>query len=86
MERDARRMRGERPFQFAQVRDGTATTEVIAFIETAGGLVEVIFAGLELCRRPPARAVPAGETESDGYALARTASVRRPAADSIIST
>ena len=39
MDRDARRMRGERPFQFAQVRDGIGVPEVIAFIETAGGLV-----------------------------------------------
>jgi urease accessory protein len=39
MERDARRMRGERPFQFAQVRDGVGVPEIVAFIETAGGLV-----------------------------------------------
>ena len=39
MDRDARRMRGERPFQFAQVRDGVGVPEIVAFIETAGGLV-----------------------------------------------
>jgi urease accessory protein len=38
MDRDARRMRGDRPFQFAQVRDGIGVPEVVAFIETAGGL------------------------------------------------
>jgi urease accessory protein len=38
MDRDSRRMRGARPFQFAQVRDGIGVPEVIAFIETAGGL------------------------------------------------
>ena len=39
MERDARAMRGERPFQFAQVRDGVGVPEIVAFIESAGGLV-----------------------------------------------
>ena len=39
MDRDSRRMRGERPFQFASIRDGVGVPEVIAFIETAGGLV-----------------------------------------------
>ncbi len=39
MDRDSRRMRCERPFQFAQVRDGLGVPEIIAFIETAGGLV-----------------------------------------------
>ena len=31
-------MRGDRPFQFAQVRDGVGVPEVVAFIERAGGL------------------------------------------------
>jgi urease accessory protein len=31
-------MRGERPFQFAQVKHGQGVDEVIAFIEKAGGL------------------------------------------------
>lgn len=39
MERDSLRMRGSRPFQFAQVRNGVGIPEIIAFIETAGGLV-----------------------------------------------
>jgi urease accessory protein len=38
MDRDARRMRGERPFVFANVRAGTGVAEVAAFIETEGGL------------------------------------------------
>ena len=38
MDRDARAMRGDRPFQFAQVRNGVGP-EIVAFIETAGGLV-----------------------------------------------
>jgi urease accessory protein len=38
MERDSRRMRGERPFQFCNIRDGVGVPEVIAFIETSGGL------------------------------------------------
>ncbi len=38
MDRDARRMRGDRPFVFARVRDGVGVPEVIAFIEAAGGL------------------------------------------------
>ncbi len=39
MDRDARRMRGARPFRFAQVRDGVGMPEIVGFIETAGGLV-----------------------------------------------
>jgi urease accessory protein len=38
MDRDARRMRGERPFVFANVRAGTGVAEVVRFIETEGGL------------------------------------------------
>jgi urease accessory protein len=38
MDRDARRMRGERPFVFTNVRDGKGVPEVVAFIEKAGGL------------------------------------------------
>lgn len=41
MERDARRMRGERPFVFANVRAGLGVAEVAAFIETKGGLAVV---------------------------------------------
>ena len=38
MDRDARKMRGERPFVFANVRAGTAVGEIAGFIETVGGL------------------------------------------------
>ena len=38
MDRDSRRMRGDRPFQFAQTRNGVGLPEIVAFIETAGGL------------------------------------------------
>ena len=39
MERDARRMRGDKPFIFTNMRDGTGVDVVVRFIETAGGLV-----------------------------------------------
>ena len=39
MDRDARRMRGERPFVFACVKAGRGVAEVCRFIETAGGLL-----------------------------------------------
>jgi urease accessory protein len=38
MERDARRMRGPRPFVFSNLRVGTGLDEIVAFIETKGGL------------------------------------------------
>jgi urease accessory protein len=38
MERDARRMRGERPFVFTNLRAGVGVVEIAAFIETKGGL------------------------------------------------
>ena len=38
MDRDARRMRGERPFVFANVRAGAGVAEVAGFIERQGGL------------------------------------------------
>ena len=38
MERDARRMRGERPFVLASIKHGKGVAEVAAFIEKAGGL------------------------------------------------
>ncbi len=44
MDRDAKRMRGERPFVFANVRAGVAVAEIAAFIEMKGGLKkEVLF-------------------------------------------
>jgi urease accessory protein len=38
MERDASRMRGARPFVFAEVRSGHGVAEIARFIEAAGGL------------------------------------------------
>jgi len=38
MDRDARRMRGDRPFVFANVRAGVGVADVAAFIERMGGL------------------------------------------------
>ena len=38
MDRDARRMRGERPFVLTNLRAGQGVAEVAAFIERAGGL------------------------------------------------
>ena len=38
MDRDARRMRGARPFVFANIRAGAGVAEIAAFIVRAGGL------------------------------------------------
>jgi urease accessory protein len=38
MDRDAKRMRGDRPFIFANVKAGQGTQEIAAFIAKAGGL------------------------------------------------
>jgi len=38
MDRDARRMRGERPFVFANIRAGHGVPEIATFVERAGGL------------------------------------------------
>jgi urease accessory protein len=38
MDRDARRMRGERPFVFANVRLGVGVGEIAGFVEREGGL------------------------------------------------
>jgi urease accessory protein len=38
MDRDARKMRGERPFLFANIRTGTGVADIAAFIEAEGGL------------------------------------------------
>ena len=38
MERDARRMRGTRPFVFSNLRSGQGVAEIVRFIEEKGGL------------------------------------------------
>ena len=38
MERDAKRMRGDRPFVFAEARNGNGIDEIASFIEKMGGL------------------------------------------------
>jgi urease accessory protein len=38
MERDARRMRGARPFVFTNLRTGQGVDEIVAFVEAKGGL------------------------------------------------
>jgi urease accessory protein len=38
MERDAKRMRGDKPFVFTSIRHGQGVSHIAAFIETAGGL------------------------------------------------
>jgi urease accessory protein len=38
MDRDARKMRGERPFLFTNIRAGVGVPEVAAYLEKAGGL------------------------------------------------
>src|ERR1700760_675317 len=38
MDRDARRMRGDRPFVFANIRAGKGVAEIAAFVEKQGGL------------------------------------------------
>ena len=38
MDRDAKKMRGERPFVFAQVKAGMGVPEIAAFVEKTGGL------------------------------------------------
>ena len=38
MDHDARRMRGDRPFVFANVRRGDGVSEIAAFVEREGGL------------------------------------------------
>jgi urease accessory protein len=38
MDRDAKKMRGDRPFVFANIRGGKGVAEIAAFVETEGGL------------------------------------------------
>jgi len=65
MDRDARAMRGDRPFQFAQVRNGIGLPEIIAFIAAAGGLpastaATAVTAGHAGDRQPSAEPSPSG--------------------------
>ncbi len=46
MDRDARKMRGARPFVFANMRSGTGLDTVVDFIETTGGLADNAMAAL----------------------------------------
>jgi urease accessory protein len=39
MDRDAKKMRGERPLVFTNIRAGKGVGEIAAFIERQGGLV-----------------------------------------------
>ncbi|MCG8442097.1 MAG: urease accessory protein UreG [Caulobacterales bacterium] len=38
MERDSKRMRGDRPFLFTNIKAGQGVADIVAFIERAGGL------------------------------------------------
>ena len=38
MDRDSRKMRGERPFLFTNLKENKGLAEIVAFIERAGGL------------------------------------------------
>lgn len=38
MDRDSRKMRGERPFCFTNIKAGVGVADVVSFIETTGGL------------------------------------------------
>ena len=38
MDRDAKRMRGDRPFVFTNLKDGTGLSEIVSFVEREGGL------------------------------------------------
>jgi urease accessory protein len=38
MERDARRMRGDKPFVFSNLRAGNGVAQIARFIEEKGGL------------------------------------------------
>ena len=43
MDRDARRMRGERPFVFANIRAGQGVAEIVQFVERRGGLTPALY-------------------------------------------
>jgi len=43
MDRDARKMRGQKPFIFTNIKTGQGVPEIAAFITKTGGLKEVLF-------------------------------------------
>lgn len=47
MDRDSRKMRGERPFLFTNVRGGIGVEEVATFLKTAGGLGDGVTSAAE---------------------------------------
>ena len=38
MDRDARRMRGQRPFLFTNLKEGNGVAEIVEFVAATGGL------------------------------------------------
>ena len=38
MDRDSRRMRGQRPFLFSNLKEGQGVAEIVSFVESTGGL------------------------------------------------
>jgi urease accessory protein len=52
MDRDAKKMRGDRPFVFANIRAGKGVEEIATFIEQRGGLSPNVIAGSDAARRP----------------------------------
>src|SRR5215469_12378181 len=63
MDRDARRMRGERPFVFANIRASIGIGEIVSFIERSGGLsnVDLDAEAREPTEDPKARSTTSGE-------------------------
>jgi urease accessory protein len=47
MDRDARKMRGDKPFVFANMKDGTGVSDIISFIEHQGMLTPATDSGVE---------------------------------------
>jgi urease accessory protein len=53
MDRDAKKMRGDRPFVFANIRAGKGVEEIATFIEQRGGLTANVIARSEATRQSP---------------------------------
>lgn len=47
MDRDAKKMRGDKPFVFANMKDGTGVSDIISFIEHQGMLTPATDSGVE---------------------------------------